>query len=216
MKIENIIWDWNGTIVDDAWVFVEVMNDLLKKHNLRTISVSDYKKNFCFPIEDYWRFLGFRFSKTEFNALNQGFIKKYQKKMFLPKIHNGLKGVLKKINSTKIQQFVLSASEQGLLNKSVNHYRVSSFFKGVYGVDNLNAKGKLDLGKSLMLRFKLNPKKTLLIGDTLYDKDVAVGLGCNLLLVSYGHINHMRLMGNDDDIVSDIESLARFILQSTD
>ena len=31
MKIENIIWDWNGTIVDDAWVFVEVMNDLLKK-----------------------------------------------------------------------------------------------------------------------------------------------------------------------------------------
>ena len=215
MKIKNIIWDWNGTIVDDAWVFVEVMNSLLKKHNLRTISISDYKQNFCFPIEDYWRFLGFRFSDTQFNALNRGFIEKYQKKMFLPKIHDGLRDILKKINSTKTQQFVLSASEQGLLNRSVSHYRVSSFFKGVYGVDNLNAIGKLDLGKSLMMRFKLNPKKTLLIGDTQYDKDVAVGLGCNLLLVSYGHINHMRLMGDDDDIVSDIKSLDLFLLRAT-
>jgi len=34
MKIKNIIWDWNGTIVDDAWVFVEIMNRVLKREGL--------------------------------------------------------------------------------------------------------------------------------------------------------------------------------------
>ncbi len=217
MKIKNVVWDWNGTIVDDAWVFVDVMNGLLKKNNLPTISTSDYKKHFCFPIQDYWHFLGFRFSKSEFNTLNFRFIKKYQKKIFLPKIHFGIKDVLTKLNDFKIKQFVLSASEQNLLNKSVKHYNLNYLFNGVYGVDNLNATGKLSLGRKLMDDFDLNPKETLLIGDTQYDKDVSIGLGCRLLLVSFGHISHDRLVKeNNQVVVENVDNLYNTILTYID
>ena len=30
MKYKNIIWDWNGTIVDDAYLFVDIMNKTLE------------------------------------------------------------------------------------------------------------------------------------------------------------------------------------------
>ena len=43
---KNIIWDWNGTLVDDAWVFVDIMNRFLKKMNLPIISLEDYQQNF--------------------------------------------------------------------------------------------------------------------------------------------------------------------------
>ena len=33
-KYTNIIWDWNGTLLDDAWLCVDVMNGMLKEHGL--------------------------------------------------------------------------------------------------------------------------------------------------------------------------------------
>jgi outer membrane receptor for Fe3+-dicitrate len=87
---KNIIWDWNGTIIDDAWVFVDIMNSVLQKEGLPTTTLKHYRQNFCFPIQDYWRGLGFQFTDESFNSLNQNFILEYQQKMFLPKPHEGL------------------------------------------------------------------------------------------------------------------------------
>ena len=211
MSIKNIIWDWNGTIVDDAWVFVDIMNGVLKKNHLPLITLKDYRQKFCFPIQDYWRGLGFRFTNKTFNQLNEVFIKEYQKKMFLPKIHKGLDVLFKNLGKQKIRQFVLSASEQGLLNKSVAHYKLGSFFNGVYGVDNLNAVGKIPLGRDLCEKHQLNVKETLLIGDTEYDKDVGEGLGCRVLLVAHGHISPGRLFKTGVVVASSVEELKRFL-----
>ena len=34
MKYKHIVWDWNGTLVDDTWLFVDIMNGVLKDRNL--------------------------------------------------------------------------------------------------------------------------------------------------------------------------------------
>jgi len=150
MSIKNIIWDWNGTIVDDAWVFVDVMNNVLEKKTLPPTTLKDYRKNFCFPIQDYWKALGFKFTSGGFDRLNASFINDYQNKMFLPHIHVGLKTLFNALNNQNIKQFVLSASENSLLRRSVDYYKLGSFFKGVYGVDNLNAVGKESVGLALL------------------------------------------------------------------
>ena len=207
MSIKNIIWDWNGTIVDDAWVFVGVMNSVLKKNNLPLTTLKSYRKEFCFPIQDYWRGLGFQFTEDSFNRLNEGFIHEYQKKMFLPQIHKGLRVLFGVLNKQNISQFILSASEKLLLKRSINHYKLENFFKGVYGVDNLNAQGKESAGLALLLEHNLSPEETVLIGDTEYDCRVADSLGCAVLLVSYGHINGRRLSQTGRPVVSSVKEL---------
>ena len=211
-KIKNIIWDWNGTIVNDSWVFVDVMNVFLKKQGLPLTSLDEYKKNFCFPIQKYWKGLGFVFNDKEFNVINKKFIQQYQKKMFLPKLHHGIVSVINRINKKNFSQFVLSASEQSLLNKSIEHYKLASKFKGVFGVDNLNASGKGLLGKKLILKNKLNPNSTLLIGDTEYDWETARFLQCNVLLISHGHICNSRLKKTGCVVVKNIAELKRWLL----
>ena len=49
----SLIWDWNGTIIDDAWLFVDIMNVFLNKEGLPLISLNDYRQHFCFPIQNY-------------------------------------------------------------------------------------------------------------------------------------------------------------------
>ena len=37
-KIKYIIWDWNGTLVNDAWLFVELMNEELSIDELKDVA----------------------------------------------------------------------------------------------------------------------------------------------------------------------------------
>lgn len=211
MLIKNIVWDWNGTIIDDAWVFVVIMNDLLKKRGLPQKDLQYYRKNFCFPIQDYWKGLGFKFTEKSFNNLNASFIQEYQKKMFSPSLHENIKSLLVGLNKKNIQQFVLSASENNLLQNSIEHYNLKGLFKGVYGVDNLNATGKESLGALLFSEYKLNPSETLLIGDTEYDYRVAEHLGCDIILLSHGHVSHDRLLCCGVPVFSSLRELEKYL-----
>tara|TARA_B100001250_G_scaffold298473_1_gene259957 strand:+ start:577 stop:1227 length:651 start_codon:yes stop_codon:yes gene_type:complete len=214
VPIHNIIWDWNGTLVDDAWVFVKTMNHLLQKTNLPPTSLEDYKKNFCFPVETYWKKIGFSLTEDEFNKKNAFFIKQYQKRMFLPLLHPGIKNLLFSLNRKKIQQFVLSASEHSLLQKSIQHYGLRSLFIDCLGVNNLNAKGKESLGKKLLNKHNLNNKHTLFIGDTEYDVRVGEALDCRVVLVSFGHISHTRLLKTKKPVFPCIKELSSFLLSN--
>jgi len=210
VSIKNIIWDWNGTIVNDAWVFVDVMNSVLKKNHLLPTTLKHYRQNFCFPIQNYWRGLGFQFTDGEFGELNASFIQEYKKKMFLPKLHRGLEGLLKDLKKQNLKQFVLSASEDGLLKKSVKYYHLEFFFNAIYGVDNLNAFGKEELGQRLCAQHKILYNETLFIGDTEYDYRVASALGCEVVLVSHGHINHRRLLQTGETVVRSVKELKEY------
>ena len=131
--------------------------------------------------------------------------------MFLPSIHKGLLRLFTAINKDKRQQFVLSASENSLLKKSIKHYNLQGVFKGVFGVDNLNAVGKESVGKELLSQYQLKPSETLLIGDTEYDYRVAKHLGCSVVLVSHGHINHRRLLKVGVPVVSSVQEIAKYL-----
>ncbi len=48
----------------------------------------------------------------------------------------------------------------------------------------------------------LNPERTLLIGDTLHDYDVAQALGCKCILVANGHQSRKRLLSSDAKVYS--------------
>ena len=63
----HVIWDWNGTLLDDAWLCVEVMNALLTPHRLPPLDAARYQALFSFPVRDYYRRLGFDFDAESFD-----------------------------------------------------------------------------------------------------------------------------------------------------
>ena len=79
MKYKHIIWDWNGTLLDDTWLCVEGINDSLKKRSLQTITKEIYRKVFSFPVEDYYKRLGFDFKKEPFEVAGDEFVAYYAK-----------------------------------------------------------------------------------------------------------------------------------------
>ena len=83
MKYKHIIWDWNGTLVDDTWLFVDIMNGVLKDRNLNGITLQDYRNVFDFPVKDYYIKLGFDFAEEAFESSGLDFIKIYDSRKYM-------------------------------------------------------------------------------------------------------------------------------------
>ena len=86
MKYKHIVWDWNGTLVDDTWLFVDIMNGVLKNRKLNGITLDDYRNVFDFPVQDYYQKLGFNFEDEPFESAGLDFIKIYDDRKFEPKL----------------------------------------------------------------------------------------------------------------------------------
>ena len=100
--------------------------------------------------------------------------------------------LLEKIKKTK-NQYILSAVSQWHLNSITAHFKVEHLFNERFGVSDHYAAGKIDRGIELLKYSGLDPQKTILIGDTVHDFEVAIELGISCLLLADGHQSETRL-----------------------
>ena len=61
MKYTNIIWDWNGTLLNDTELSIKCINTLLKRRSLPLLSAEQYREVFGFPIREYYQRIGLDF-----------------------------------------------------------------------------------------------------------------------------------------------------------
>lgn len=204
---QHIIWDWNGTLLDDAWLCVEIMNGQLEKYSLPPISPSQYADLFRFPVKDYYADLGFNFEQIPFEKVSDGFIAEYERrKLECPVRPEGLK-LLNKIAQNSRGQSIISASKQDSLNEITQHYQVYDLFMSVRGLDNHHAASKLDIGRAWMEESGIPPDQVLMIGDTLHDHHLAQDLGIDCILLTSGHQSRARLEESGVIVVDSLDKL---------
>ena len=203
----SIIWDWNGTIVDDAPVFIKIMNSFLVKRNLPLITLEDYRHSFVFPVKKYYKNLGFDFSKESFDSLSVEFIEKYKRAMFSPPLVKNIKPLLSELNKNEITQVIVSAQENSLLAQAVHFYNLNDYFCCARGINNYRATSKINIAKKVFQESLSFSHKTILIGDTEHDAEVARALNIDCCLVSYGHCTKEKLQKTSFPVVESVADL---------
>ena len=203
-QYKHIIWDWNGTLLNDAWLFVEIMNSVLENRNMATISLEKYRKIFGFPVKDYYKKLGFDLEKESFQKCGLEFITAYEKRRYEARLHSRVNSILSKLSSMNIQHSILSAQHQSLLDDLTKYYNIHEYFIEVNGLDNYYAHSKVSIGIEWMKKTGLDAREVLLIGDTDHDFEVAKALEVDCLLISHGHHCHSRLIQTGAPVIHDI------------
>ena len=190
---KHIIWDWNGTLVNDVDQVASVVNELLHEQGLPEISLDHYLNNFHHPVIDFYTSIGFDFNTYPFDNLCQSFNKKYGEKSATIALYNDARMIVETIAKGDWQQSILSAAHEPLLRQSVCDYGIEEHFDHIYGLDNQHAVSKIERGHELMAATGISPSETVLIGDTDHDYEVAQSLGINLILIARGHQSFDRL-----------------------
>lgn len=210
-KYNTIIWDWNGTLLNDAEICLQVMNLLLEAREMPLLDIEKYKEIFTFPVKDYYINAGFDFEKEPFEKPALEFIDHYHKLLPTAKLYDYTVEVLDKLNAAGYNMFILSAMEQESLVKSVTNLGIKPIFKAIVGIDDHFAKSKIQRGKETFKKYNIKAENTLFIGDTLHDKEVATALNCDCILIANGHQNKFRLCINGNKVLSDIKDVPDFI-----
>ena len=191
--VKTIIWDWNGTLLDDLDLSLESVNVLLKERNIPTLSIEKYKDIFGFPVVDYYVKAGFDFEKEAFEVPAKQYVKLYAAGASELKLFPDVVDTLTFFKENNYRQIVLSAMKDDNLKLMIHNAEISHFFDGIFGIKDNYAREKVSLGKQVVENLKLNPAECLMIGDTLHDAEVAEQCGFNCILFSGGHVSKQRL-----------------------
>ena len=206
-KFKHIIWDWNGTLLNDTSLSLNIINGLLKSKNIKTLSLEDYRLIFDFPVKKYYAKAGFNFDEYSFEEIGKQWMDEYEIRKGETLLFEGTKDVLNYISSLGIGQSVLSAYSLHTLIEIISKHGLTQYFKNITGLDHIYATSKLDIGRELIKKINVPLKKIVLIGDTIHDHEVASELGIQCILIANGHQSRERLLLSGFPVLNHIREL---------
>ena len=193
LKYNHLIWDWNGTLINDTWLCVEVLNSMLDRRQMPIVSVDTYRTQFEFPVIEYYKQLGFDLDTCPFEAISAEFNNEYDQRREECSLHDDAWEILESYKRARRSQSILSASLHSSLKEIIDYYKLTPFFHELMGLKNIYAEGKIDLGRQCVNSLEYDRREILLIGDTVHDFEVATACGIDCVLVSHGHQSQERL-----------------------
>lgn len=196
MKHTHLIWDFNGTILDDVEVGIEAANVLLERRGLPLMgSREEYQRLFRFPIIEYYKDVGFDFEKESFDDVAVEWVDEYLARVPRATVYGGVRETMARVSEMGIPQILLSATKLEMLKKQVEDLGLSSQFSEIYGLDNIHATSKKALAEQL--RAKYPESKFLFVGDTDHDLEVANAAGADCVVFAGGHQSreHLEKLG---------------------
>ena len=204
-----VLWDWNGTLLDDLDLCVESLNWLLKEFGYpQQYATPAYKEIFGFPIIDYYRRAGFDFEKDSFEVLAQRYMEHYIPASRACGLTPFARRALAQVQEKGIEQVVLSASPITTLTAQVGRAGIGEYFSTLLGLGDIYAKSKVELGMDFLARRGFEPSSALMVGDTLHDWEVAQAMGVRCVLCAAGHQNGETLAKAGVPVIEDLSQLA--------
>ncbi len=208
MKYTHIVWDFNGTILDDLVPCIDVLNSMLAKRRLGTVDKRGYLEVFGFPIKGYYEKLGFDFEKEDYGVMANEWSLLYKTAAENSGLCKGVAEALEYFKKAKLPQYILSATEYFMLTEQIKALGIGDYFEELLALKDFHATSKVELGKQWMQRIK--PQRVLFIGDTIHDYETATAMGAECVLIAAGHQCKERLEKCGVPIIDSAEELISF------
>jgi phosphoglycolate phosphatase len=210
MNKKAIIWDWNGTLLNDTDICVDCMNQVLEKRGLELLDAQRYREIFTFPVKNYYLEAGIDLDREAFEIPAMEFINLYHKNLPLADLFKCVKEVLIEFKNRGYYQAVLSAMEHESLEASLKDKGVFPYFDIITGINDHYANSKLEIGRELMDAILFKRGEMLLIGDSLHDLEVADELGIECVLVANGHQSYERLLEKTPNVLNQLSEILEY------
>jgi phosphoglycolate phosphatase len=204
----HILWDWNGTLINDVPQCVAVLNDMLARRGMEAITLERYRQLLRFPVRQFYEDLGFGFVEETYEAVADEYIAGYDREWPHCTLQPGARELVMLISQAEMGQSVLSAYQQQRLEEAVRYFGLGDFFERLVGLDDHYAHGKQASGVRYMKELALAGHEVLFIGDTVHDWEVAQAMGADCVLYSGGHKDAANLAACGVPVIESLGELA--------
>lgn len=212
-KYKYIIWDWNGTILDDLQLNFEVENTLLSRRGRTLIKdIDEYHEKFQFPIIKFYESLDFDLENEKFEDIAKEYVFEFDERFYELETFPDAESVIRDFKFKGIEQIIFSQTEQRWLEKQVAFHEMDYLFTELLGARDIYVKGKVGIALEWITKNDIDTSQVLMVGDTLHDYEVAETLGCDCILIARGHQSKERLLNTGAVVLESIEELRRMVI----
>ena len=198
MITRHIIWDWNGTLLDDLPVVIEAANVSLGRIGHPPIDEDDYRNHFTRPVRAFYDSLLARpITDDEWNLLNETFHENYMAMSPEADLTSDTLEALDQAAGHGWGQSLLSMSPQAWLDNAVSSRGVFDRFTLVDGLRVETGGLKAVHMQEHVEALELVPEQVVVIGDTPDDAAAARHVGAQAILYDGGshHLPHLQGTG---------------------
>lgn len=184
-----IVWDWNGTLLDDNSASLRALNRILSRRSLPEVGLEHYRMNFAFPVAGFYESLGVELAKEDWDALAREYHDAYHESELT--LAADARMALELAAGSGARQAVVSAMREDYLVADMEKFSIRRYFDRVLGTDNLDGCSKLQRMKDYVE--ESGERDIVLIGDSLHDHEVASEVGAKCIFYGGGSHHPSRL-----------------------
>lgn len=186
----RIIWDWNGTLLDDNHASLSALNAILLRRGLESVDLDYYRKNFAFPVRYFYESLGVKIECEDWDALAQEYHDAYHECEL--RLAADAKDALEFVRDNGVTQAVVSAMREDYLISDMDRFGIRPYFESVLGTNNLDGCSKLSRIRDYVA-LAGEREEYVVIGDSLHDREVADAIGARCVFYGGGSHDPSRL-----------------------
>lgn len=206
-----LIWDFNGTILNDGEILVGVNNEMNRDRGLAEISYDYYRSHFDHPPKPFYEKLGYDFSTEHYEDISRQFLDLYELRQQDAPLTEHVTEVIAWAKEKGIPQIVLSAHEQQRLENHVERLGLTDYFDHISGESSFVIGGKVDRAKALAQSGRFDFSRAVLIGDTIHDYHAACAMNAGCILYAGGHQTLQRLQAAGVPIIHSMAQLPQLL-----
>ncbi|MEA3498229.1 MAG: HAD family hydrolase [Campylobacterota bacterium] len=189
IKKQLIIFDMDGTLIDSGDVIANTINFVRTNIGLETIEKNEMLIQLNNPDINAAEYF---YGTSHFTDEQTELFTKYYDENCIKDIllYDGIKEMLESIDEHFILTVATNASVD-FATKMIKHLNIDKHFDMVVGASCVeNPKPKPDMILKTMDKFNIDKKYTILIGDSLKDKQAALNAQIDNILVNWGFSTH--------------------------
>jgi len=187
--VSHVIWDWNGTLLDDARVVIAATTAALAQAGIvATVTEERYRLNFTRPIRLFYeRLLGRPVDPEEWVRLDHAFHEEYHRHAERCRLSAGAVETLELVRARGWTQSLCSMLPERYLLPAVAAHGIGGYFLRVDGLTGGERGGtKMRHLIAHVAALAIPPAQAVMIGDTVDDAVAATGAGLACVLLDGG------------------------------
>ncbi len=197
--IENVIFDWSGTLADDVDLTFHATNGTLTQLGGEPVDRETYRRDFKIPVMEFY---GSRLPGRSLDEIDGVFFDEYEGRLDDVVLFDGAASLLRCLRARGLRLFILSTVPNRYLDRLLTRHGLTDLFEEVVG-------GAFDKSRylaDLLRRRDLAHDRTLFVGDTAHDIEVGRGAGVRTAAALWGYASRQMLEAETPDDL--LESMA--------
>ena len=206
-RYTHIVWDWNGTLLNDVGAALASVNDMLGRRKRGTIDIERYRECIGVPIIRFYEQV-FDLDNEDYPELLGEYNRGYLSHLGECSLTAGALEALQRLALFGARQIIVSSCEKNQLLEAVRGFGIEEYFDAIIGSENFFAGSKIEKAVQWFAENSDEDRRVLVRGDLAHDKELADALGAQCVLLSSGHEHPQRLKDAGVTVVDRIEEIS--------